>query len=185
MKILKSFYRMALCLWIVSAVSLCQAQREDIAESREAAALAADAQDRFWRDTECGFWIFSATGVLPHTYRVWSATIGKLPTLQFVLPGCEADLTHISRIRLLYEQKIPSASEVASLCQILHQLIWEKGLSPFPESQIMILETPKCRDSFQNASLYDEVLQRLAEDYPSTVIRDIYMEFAFYDVYWW
>lgn len=186
MKIMKPLSMTLICAWLLSGSTQCLAQKARVAVvAEEPTVSSSEVPDRFWRDAECGFWIFSATATLPDGFCIWSATIEHLAPVQFLLPGCESTLTHISRIRLLCEQKIPSASEIDLLCRILYRLIWKENWSLFAASDLPTLDTPKCKDHFQNAALYNEALLRLVRQYPSTTIRDISIQFTSYDVYWY
>jgi len=153
-------------------------------------------RSRSWRDSECGFWIPSATPEsLPSGYTIVSVSgegLGDLNRLGFWIEHYE-DLLRVRRscfpfvgqLKLLVCGPVLESTEVCILCTVLYQMVAKEGWSFDAASMNLRGFSKRCGGHNQNAELYDEALRRLSKQYPDRKTVDIYIvrEWATLDFY--
>lgn len=138
-----------------------------------------------WRDSTCGYWIYSGSESVPKGYRTIELSgIDMLPFPTNFNPEdpCNREPVNVlgmyvySDIIFLASDEIVSSTEIGSFLNILYSLYCGNEFGP-ASSRPRPKPIEGCHQFARiEACFYDEAIQEHTHSYPRTSIRDIYID---------
>ena len=151
-------------------------------------------EEKLWRDKVCGFWIPSETST-PTGYVIETVTGERLGPIKTVFWGdiwnpnfSEHDtaFVHEVDVKLLVTGSVADTTEVALVMKTIDEMssIVERR-EEWASCSRRSTDKRCIGENSQNPAMYDDVLKRVREFYPSSRVVDIYIVKKWISVNWW